>query len=114
VKLAAGQAVLWKGRSMGMRSLNTCFLKLLVWSRSLTRHLNLQTFGDRICVLASRGPGGAVHRLDKLYSCEDARLVASELNREWLGSSYWAAPATADETKAHAAQAARLMRSIAR
>ena len=63
---------------------------------------------DRICVLAARGPGGAARRLDKLYLCEDARLVASELNREWPGNEYWAAPATADELKAHAAQAARL------
>jgi len=65
---------------------------------------------DRICVLASRGPGGAARRLDKLYLCEDARLVASELNREWPGNEYWP---TADELKAHAAQAARLMGSIA-
>jgi hypothetical protein len=70
-------------------------------------------FSDRICVLASQGPRGAVHRIDKLYSCEDARLVASELNREWPSNKYWAAPATADEIKAHAAQAGRLMRSIA-
>jgi hypothetical protein len=66
-------------------------------------------FSDRICVIASRGPRGAVHRADKLYSCEDARLIASELNREWPGSKYWAPPATADEIKAHAAQAARLI-----
>ena len=51
--------------------------------------------------------------LDKLYLCEDARLVASELNHEWPGNEYWAAPATADELKAHAAHAARLMGSIA-
>jgi hypothetical protein len=66
-------------------------------------------FGDRICVLASQGPRGAVHRADKLYSCEDARLVASELNREWPSVEYWAAEATPDEIKAHAAQAARLI-----
>jgi hypothetical protein len=71
-------------------------------------------FRDRVCVLASRGPGGADHRLDKLYSCEDASLVASELNREWPSVKHWAAPATADELKAHTAHAARLMRSIAR
>jgi hypothetical protein len=70
-------------------------------------------FSDRICVVASQGPGGAVHRADKLYSREDATLVASELNREWPSVKYWAAPATADEIKAHAAQAARLIRSIA-
>jgi hypothetical protein len=72
-------------------------------------------FSDRICVVASQGaPGGAVGRADKLYSCEDARLVASEFDREWPSVKHWAAHATADEIKAHAAQAARLIRSIAR
>jgi len=66
-------------------------------------------FSDRICVIASQGLGGAVGRADRLYSCEDATLIASELNREWPGSKHWAAPATADEIKAHAAQAARLI-----
>jgi hypothetical protein len=106
-------AVPW-GCSMGMHSLKHLFLKAAGVEPIAHSPPEPSDFGDRICVLASRGPGGAVHRLDKLYSCEDARLVASELNREWLGSSYWAAPATADEIKAHAAQAARLMRSIAR
>jgi hypothetical protein len=69
-------------------------------------------FSDRICVLASRAPGGASRRLDRLYSCEDAALVANELNREWPSNRYWATPATADELRAHPAQAARLMRSI--
>ena len=70
-------------------------------------------FSGRICVLAAQGPGGAVGRADKLYSCEDARLVASELNREWPSVKHWAAPATADEIKAHAARAACLIRWIA-
>ena len=65
-----------------------------------------------ICVVASQGPGGAVGRADKLYSCEDATLVANELNREWPSVEHWAAPATADEIKAHPAQAARLIRSV--
>ena len=71
-------------------------------------------FSDEICVVASRGPGGGVWRADKLYSCEDAALVANELGREWPTNKYWAAPATADEIKAHPERAARLMRSIAR
>ena len=62
----------------------------------------------RICVIASQG-----HRGDKLRLYEDARLMASELNREWPSIKHWAAPATAEEIEAHAAQAARLMRSIA-
>jgi hypothetical protein len=41
--------------------------------------------------------------------CEDARLMASELDREWPSIEHWAAPATADELRAYAAQAARLM-----
>ena len=59
---------------------------------------------DRICVLAWQG-----HRGEKLHACEDARLMATELNREWPNIDHWAAPATADEIKAHAAQAARLV-----
>jgi hypothetical protein len=58
---------------------------------------------ERICVIASKG-----HRGDKLYLHEDARLMASELNREWPSIEHWAAPATADELIAYASQAARL------
>jgi hypothetical protein len=57
----------------------------------------------RICVIASQG-----HRGDKLHLYEDARLLASELNREWPSIEHWAAPATADELRTHASQAARL------
>jgi hypothetical protein len=49
------------------------------------------------------------HRGEKLHLCEDARLMASELDREWPNIEHWAAPATADEIRAHGAQAARLM-----
>jgi hypothetical protein len=70
-------------------------------------------FGDLFCVIATQAPGGALHRVDRLYSCEDASLVASELSREWPSNEYWAAPTTAEEVNAHAAQAARLMRSSA-
>jgi hypothetical protein len=98
---------------MGMQT-----LKHLVFNASAepTAHSPCQPpdFNDRICVIASRGPGGASYRLDRLYSWDDATLVANELNREWPSNRYWATPATADELKAHAAQAARLMRSIAR
>ena len=59
---------------------------------------------DRICVLAWQG-----HRGEKLHLREDAGLMASELNREWPSIEHWAAPATADEIRAHATQAARLM-----
>jgi hypothetical protein len=48
------------------------------------------------------------HRGEKLHLCEDARLMASELDREWPNIEHWAAPATADEIRAHGAQAARL------
>ncbi len=72
----------------------------------------LADLSGRICVLASEGREGAVARADKLYSCEDARLVASDLNREWPSVKHWAAPATADELKAHPVQAARLISSI--
>ena len=58
----------------------------------------------RICVIASQGRRG-----DKLHLYEDARIVASELNREWPSIEHWAAPATADELTANASQAARLM-----
>jgi hypothetical protein len=60
----------------------------------------------RICVIASRG-----HRGDKLHLYEDARLMASELNREWPSIEHWAAP---DELRAYAAQAARLRARAAR
>ena len=59
---------------------------------------------DRICVLAWQG-----HRGEKLHLFEDAELMASELDREWPSIQHWAAPATADEIRAHATQAARLM-----
>ena len=59
---------------------------------------------DRICVLAWQG-----HRGEKLHLLEDAELMVSELNREWPSIQHWAAPATADEIRAHATQAARLM-----
>ena len=101
-------AVPW-GCSMGMQTLKHFLLN----AAGIEPIAHSPELSDRICVLASRGPGGAARHLDKLYLCEDARLVASELNREWPGNEYWAAPATADELKAHAAQAARLMGSIA-
>ena len=59
---------------------------------------------DRISVVAWQG-----HRGEKLHLAEDAELMASELNREWPSIEHWAAPATADEIRAHATQAARLM-----
>jgi hypothetical protein len=59
---------------------------------------------DRIFVVAWRG-----HRGEKLHLSEDAELIASELNREWPQIQHWAAPATADEIRAHATQVARLM-----
>ncbi len=46
---------------------------------------------------------------EKLHLCEDARLMAIELNREWPSIVHWAAQATADEIRAHAAQPGRLM-----
>ena len=58
----------------------------------------------RICVIAWRG-----HRGEKLHLREDAGLMVSELNCEWPSIEHWAAPATADEIRAHATQAARLM-----
>ena len=68
---------------------------------------------DRICVLAWSQPGVmAVSRGEKLHACEDARLMASELNREWPCVDHWAAPATAGELAAHAAQAARLRNAL--
>jgi hypothetical protein len=66
-------------------------------------------FSDGLCVLASPAPGGAESRGDKLYSCKDARLIASELNSEWPGRKYRASRATAHEIKAHAVPAARLI-----
>ena len=101
-------AVPW-GCSMGMQTLKHFLLN----AAGIEPIAHSPELSDRICALAARGPGGAARRLDKLYLCEDARLVASELNREWPGNEYWAAPATADELKAHPAQAARLMGSIA-
>jgi hypothetical protein len=71
-------------------------------SRLLSSHC--ADVSDRICVLAWRG-----HRGEKLHLSEDAELMASELNREWPSIEHWAAPATADEIRAHATQAARLM-----
>jgi hypothetical protein len=101
------------GCLMGMQILKQFLLKA-AGVAPFAREPDWSDYSDRICVLASQGPGGAVHRAEKLYSCEDAKLVASELNREWPAVKYWAAPATADEMKAHAARAARLIRSIAR
>jgi hypothetical protein len=71
-------------------------------SRRLSSHC--AEVSDRICVLAWQG-----HRGEKLHLFEDAELMASELNREWPSIKHWAAPATADEMRAHATQAARLM-----
>ena len=71
-------------------------------SRRLSSHY--AEVSDRICVLAWQG-----HRGEKLHLSEDAELMASELNREWPSIQHWAAPATADEIRAHATQAARLM-----
>jgi hypothetical protein len=105
-------AVQW-GHSMGMQSLKH-FLLNAVGVEEAQSPCHPPDFSGGICVVASQGPGGEVHRADRLYSCEDARLVANDLNREWPGNSYFAAPATGDEINAHAAQAARLMRSIAR
>jgi hypothetical protein len=59
---------------------------------------------DRIFLVAWQG-----HRGEKLHLSEDAELIASELNREWPHIHHWAAPATAEEIRAHATQAARLM-----
>jgi hypothetical protein len=68
---------------------------------------------DRICVLAWSQPGATeVSRGEKLHACDDARLMASELNREWPGIDHRAAPATARELAAHAAQAARLRKAL--
>jgi hypothetical protein len=65
---------------------------------------------ERICVLAWREPGRTgVRRGEKLHICEDARLMADELNREYPEIHHWAAPATDAELEGHAAQAARLM-----
>jgi hypothetical protein len=101
---------------MGMQFLKSFVLKaadVAPIAHSLGLRPEWPDFSGRICVLAEQGPGGAVSRVDKLYSCEDARLIASDLNREWPSVKHWAAPATADEIEAHAAQAARLLRSIA-
>ncbi|MBV8104270.1 MAG: hypothetical protein JO223_06540 [Hyphomicrobiales bacterium] len=65
---------------------------------------------ERICVLAWQEPGvTGVSRGVKLHVCEDARLMADELNREYPDIHHWAAPATDAELALHAAQAARLM-----
>jgi hypothetical protein len=50
-----------------------------------------------------------VSRGTKLHACEDARLMADELNREYPDIYHWAAPVTDAELASHAAQAARLM-----
>jgi hypothetical protein len=68
---------------------------------------------DRICVPAWSQPGATeVSRGDKLHAWEDARLMASELNREWPCVDHWAAPATDEELTAQAAQAARLRKAL--
>ena len=65
---------------------------------------------ERICVLAWQELGvTGVSRGTKLHVCEDARLMADELNREYPDIHHWAAPATDAELALHAAQAARLM-----
>jgi hypothetical protein len=74
----------------------------VAWSRRLSSPR--AEASDRICVLAWQG-----HRGEKLHLSEDAGLMASELNREWPSIKHWAAPATADEIRAHASQAARLL-----
>jgi hypothetical protein len=96
---------------MGMQILRRLFKTADVSpiAQSPTLPSDWADFSDRLCVLASQGPGGAESRGDKLYSCEDARLLASELNSEWPGSSYRASRATTHEIKAHAVQAARLI-----
>jgi hypothetical protein len=96
---------------MGMQILTRLFKTADVSPIAQSRNLpsDWADFSDRLCVLASQGPGGAESRGDKLYSCENARLLARELNSEWPGSNYWAALATAHEIKAHAVQAARLI-----
>jgi hypothetical protein len=99
---------------MGMQSMKHFLLDTVGAEPIAHSPCQSPNFTDRICVVASRSAGGAAWRADRLYSCEDATLVASELNRELPSNRYWAAAATADEIKAHPAQAARLMRSIAR
>jgi hypothetical protein len=65
---------------------------------------------DSICVLSWQEPGlREVSRGERLHLCEDAQLMADELNREWPNINHWAAPATSDELASHAARAARLM-----
>jgi len=50
---------------------------------------------ERICVLAWQELGvTGVSRGAKLHVCEDARLMADELNREYPDIYHWAAPAT--------------------
>jgi hypothetical protein len=65
---------------------------------------------ERICVLAWQELGvTGVSRGTTLHVCEDARLMADELNREYPDIYHWAAPATDAELALHPAQAARLM-----
>jgi hypothetical protein len=99
---------------MGMQSLKHFLLDAAGAEPIAHSPCELIDFGDRLCVIATQVTGGAVHRADRLYSCEDAELTASELNREWPSIQHWAAPATAEELNAHAVQAGRLMRSSAR
>ena len=97
---------------MGMQFLKSLLLKG-VDAAPIAHSPGLPLECADFCVVASQGePGGAVGRADKLYSCEDATLVANGLNCEWPSVEHWAAPATADEIKAHPAQAARLIRSV--
>ena len=98
---------------MGMQFLRSVFLKPADVAPSAPLPAlppELAQFSGRICVVASEGKGGTVSRADRLYTCEDARLIASELDREWPSIKHWAAPATADEIKAHPTQGARLLR----
>ena len=101
---------------MGMQFLKSFFLKPadIAPSASSPDPPEPTDFVGRICVVATQGERGTVGPSDRLYSCEDARLIATELDREWPSIKHWAAPATDDEIKAHPSQAARLLRSIAR
>jgi hypothetical protein len=68
---------------------------------------------DRICAPAWSQPGATeVTRGENLHACDDARLMARKLNREWPGVDHRAAPATGRELAAHAAQAARLRKAL--
>jgi hypothetical protein len=70
---------------------------------------------ERICVLAWQEPGAIlVSRGKKLHLCEDALLMAAELDRDYSELQHWAAPATEAELLIHTAQLARLRAEEAR